>query len=177
MNLSDAEKIWSYIKDPKKYGPFFILALVYFGPNLISLIYKDEVKSTVFSIKDSPGSIATVGQVGNNVINNNLDIPEPKVTYELIFLNTPVTNGYLSKFEIHVDTKVPINNFYIKVNAKDIISVPSVKAQKAGGIQSFNHMGLRDGYAFVYINQVQGDYYLEVTTKTKQDNITLSFEE
>ena len=114
---------------------------------------------------NSPGSINTIGQTGGiNTVVNYLDLPEPNFSFETLSKNILVENGYQSEFMLKIDTKIAINNLYIKANAPNIISM------NIGGVPFIisGHSGITNEFAFHNIFNAFGSYRITIITKEKQ---------
>lgn len=121
----------------------------------------------------SPGSINTIGQTGgvNVVVNNNLKIPDPKISIKLLEKNIERDGKYFSSFLMDIETQVLIPNLYLQANAQSIESFEA-SAQRSG-ISMSGNSGKREGFAFVNLQQAYGKYSLNIVSHLP-NNVTFT---
>lgn len=121
---------------------------------------------------DIENSIVTFDQSGgNNTIINNLDIPDPKINSQLIEINTPIDDLFLSKIEVNIDSKVPLMNLYIQVEVPELVSL-KIYPKTSVQMTASNNSGKNWAYYFIY-NPLDNVYIGEIKTteqiKNKED--------
>ena len=113
---------------------------------------------------NSNDSIVTFGQSGgNNTIINNLDIPEPNVSAQIIEANTIVDDLYQSKIKVNIDSKIPLDNLYIQVEVPNLVEM-EVYPEKLGMMVASNQSGNNWGYYLIQ-NPTDDVYFIEIKTK------------
>lgn len=126
----------------------------------------DRESTLVLSAEESAGSINTIGQIGDNTLVNNLDIPEPNISLKKVsFL--PVEEGYKHEFSLNIEAKVSLKQLNIKALAPGIIKM-EIKAQRSGTVFS-GASGVRDGFAFDTLQDAYGEYEISIVTKSSQE--------
>jgi len=173
-------KFWSqrYKKWKKKWKPYnklmFWLAIIGIFLTL-SFGGKYVFNFNKINQENSPGSIATIGQTGDNIIiNPEVDIPEPTLSIKEISAHQLVNNLYKTELLLTIDSSVPIPQLYLEVKAPTITEMETV-AQRTGGSMS-GHSGLREGYAFTNLINAYGSYKIIILTKEKEFfNITYDY--
>lgn len=132
---------------------------------------KDDKRIT---IKDSPGSVATINQRGDNVIiNPQVGIPPPKFSIKYISRNVPTDTLFKTELLLTINSAVQINNLYLEAKAPSIVEF-SANAQRTGMIQT-GHTGKRSGWAFTNIPNAWGRWKLIVLTKDIEDNLEFGY--
>ena len=132
---------------------------------------KEENKIT---ITDSPGSIATINQKGDNVIiNPQISIPPPKFSINYISRNVPIDTLYKTELLLIINSAVQINNLYLEARAQSIVEF-SANAQRTGLVQ-IGHTGTRNGWAFTNIPNAWGRWKLIILTEHIEDNIIIGY--
>lgn len=134
-------------------------------------------KPKINSVQQSP-NIKNIDNRGGTYIENqtinNLDIPEPKFNIDKIYINVKTDDFYTSIYRISIESKFPLENLYIQVNASNIIEFepyPEKSGMMIGGM-----MGIRDTFAFANIQNASGVYILPVKTKYPSElNFSLGY--
>ncbi len=100
--------------------------------------------------------------------NINLDIPQPEMEISPITTNIPKNNIFKSEFRLKINSKVPIQSFYLRASDPNIIDMHIRPLD--GRATSFGGAGKKDGYVFNTIHNANGEYELIIET-TEKENI------
>lgn len=128
---------------------------------------KESPKEANIIINNSPGSIATKNQKGDNYIINR-DIPDPKFYYKYISKNIANGNFFETKILFTIDSKIMLKNVYLEARSPSIIKF-KVTPQRSG-MSFFGHSGTREGLAFTNVTNAWGEYILTLVSKSPEDN-------
>jgi len=131
-------------------------------------------KTNQIDISQSPGSIATINQDGDNTILNPItDIPEPQFKFKILNKNQPYQNYYKTEYSLEIISKIQVNNLYLEARATSIVEFEA-EAQRTGGI-IIGHTGKREGWAFTNIPNAWGKWTLLILTKEIEDKIEIGY--
>ena len=103
---------------------------------------------------DGSDAILVLLSTGLNV---TTDIPEPKVSVSRVVQNRLAGSGlYETVFYLTIDSKVPVTNLFIRVDAASIVSMEAGPRRTGGFIAG--HSGKREGWAFTNLPSANGQY-------------------
>ena len=117
-------------------------------------------------VMNQTGSPGGIQNYKGNVTVNKLDIPEPKGHFRTLKDMEPFGEHFVTDILLTLETKVAINNLYVRVDSPTIVSL-EVAAQRVGA-QINGHSGVREGWAFDNVPQASGSYVIHFITKQKE---------
>ena len=108
-------------------------------------------------VNNSPGSIVTKNQQGNNTVINEL--PEPKLNFQIISSNVPQGNLFKTEYHLSIESKVPLRRLYLTAKAPSAVDF---KIKSDDGSMFNLWEGKQDGMPFVALTNAWGGYTLQV---------------
>jgi hypothetical protein len=117
------------------------------------------------TMKIPPNSVISIDQKGGitaGTVNITTDIPEPRFKWTTRLTNKKNGSKYTSQFMLRIDTKVPIPNLLLQMNAKTITGMRAIPQRSGGGMHGYS--SIRDGFAFTTLINAYGTYKITVNS-------------
>jgi len=152
-------QIITHIKNKKRQIIIFLITLTIIDILICCIAYpNNKHQNDKIEIKNSPGSIATIGQKGNNVIIKKDD--NPKLELKLIYKNKLENNLYKSEIELNILSKYKIAKLYLEIRSPNIIDL-EVEPMQIG----ISHIGvpeIKEDYIFTNLYDTRGKFKLVI---------------